>query len=511
MRVCLVRPPSIISPTAYAGSLAPPVGLAYIASSLRAAGHQVDVIDGVGANPMRNLPFGNNLILRGLTFDEIIDRIPKDCKIIGISCMFSSEWVQTRDLVNQIAQALPDKLIIGGGEHFTAAAEFSMTQCPAITMCAVGEGEETMVELANAIDAKGDVEKVKGLVIKKGSEFIRTCGRARIRMIDDIPEPAWDLIPLDHYLDNFLGYGINRGRSMAMLASRGCPYQCTFCSNPLMWTTKWLARDPKLVADEIEKYIARYKITNVDFYDLTAIVRREWIIEFCKELVTRNIKITWQLPSGTRSEAIDGEVAKWLFESGCRNLSYAPESGSEKTLKNMKKKVKLPRLLESLRLSVREGINVKVNIIIGIPDDQHIDVWRTFLFLIRASWNGAHDVSLGVFSPYPGSELYDRLVKEGKISHSDEYFNKLAYVDITRVVSYTDHISSRWLSFYNWFGLIIFYGSNYLFRPQRFFRTLKNLITDRHESRGEMALSNVLKRLKVAKNLTKDIDAAKPA
>src|SRR3990167_4888322 len=398
MKICLVRPPSIINPVAYIGSLTPPIGLAYIAASLRKAGHAVLIVDAIGENPTNSVLISENLILRGLSFEEIIKRIPNDSELIGVSCMFSSEWVQIRKLTNLIGATFPEKLIIGGGEHFTAAPELSMEHCPCLKICVLGEGDETIVELANVLQNKKEITQVKGLVIQQNGQFIRTGKRARIIHIDDISTPAWDLVPMHNYLDNLLSYGVNRGRSMPMLASRGCPYQCTFCSNPLMWTTRWLARNPSKVVDEIEMYIQKYNISNVDFYDLTAIVKRDWIIEFCQELLRRNINITWQLPSGTRSEAIDYEVAQWLYKAGCRNLNYAPESGSNITLKNIKKKVKLSRLTNSLRGSIKAGLNVKINIIIGLPDEKHDDIWKTLWFLIKMSYYGAHDVSIGVRS-----------------------------------------------------------------------------------------------------------------
>lgn len=498
MKICLVRPPSIVNPLSYIASLTPPIGLAYIASALREAGHEVVLIDGIGEKPLQSVPIAYNLVLRGLTFDEICERIPKDSGLIGVSGMFSSEWVHIRELINKISAARPGIPLVAGGEHFTAEPAVSMKQCPGLSVCVLGEGEETIVEVAAALGKGGDLKLVKGLALRDGEGVLYTGDRARIRSVDQIAKPAWDLIPLKAYWDNFLSYGVNRGKSMPMLASRGCPYQCTFCSNPVMWTTRWIARSPTLVLDEIEDYVKRFGVSNVDFYDLTAIVKRDWILEFAKGLVDRKLGITWQLPSGTRSEAIDAEVSKWLYASGCRNMNYAPESGSAESLKRMKKNVSIPRLTQSLRDAVKAGLNVKINIIIGMPDDTHLDTWKTLWFLVKMSWHGAHDVSVGAFSPYPGSELYARLVKEGKITHDDEYFDKLAYVDITETVSYTDHISSRWLRIYNWLGFAVFYGSNYLFRPSRFLTTLRNLRTGRHESRGEMALSGILSRMKLA-------------
>ena len=283
-----------------------------------------------------------------------------------------------------------------------------------------------------------------------------------------------------------------------MIASRGCPFQCTFCSSPFMWGTIWVARDPKLLVDEIEEYIRKYHITNVDFYDLTAIVKKSWIIEFCKELISRNLNITWQLPSGTRSEAIDNEVTPLLYKSGCRNMAYAPESGSERMLVSIKKKVKLSKMVKSLKSSVREGINVKINIIIGFPDETHKDILMTLWQLIKFSYAGAHDISISVFAPYPGSELYKDLIKKGTINHDDEYWQKLACLDLSFTKSYCENISSKSLLFYNWLGIILFYFSNYIFRPTRFFVTLKNLITNRHESKGEWALAQIIKRISFA-------------
>ena len=494
-KVTLIRPPSVVSAGSYIGSLTPPIGLAYLASALRRYDHQVTIVDSVGIDPDKSTYLGDKLILRGINFSEILDLIPKDTDLIGFSGMFSSEWTSLRPLVNMIGEKFSNKYFIGGGEHFTAVPEISLKQCPNLDAVCLGEGEETITEIANAIDSNLPWDNIDGLVIRKNDKFIKTNKRVRITKLDDIKKPAWDLVPVNNYLDRNLSYGVNRGRSMPMIASRGCPFQCTFCSSPYMWGTRWVSREIKSLVDEIEEYIEKYKITNVDFYDLTAIVKKSWIIEFCKELIHRNLNITWQLPSGTRSEAIDEEVTPLLYESGCRNMNYAPESGSEKSLKMIKKKVKLDRMINSLKSAVKSKINVKINVIIGFPHETHLDFWLTWLYLIRFSFAGAHDVSVGVFAPYPGSELYDELVKKGKIDHNEEYWQKLAYVDISETKSYCDNMSSRTLLFYNWLAIATFYSSNYLFRPMRLIYTIKNLLTNKHESRGEMALAQIFKRL----------------
>jgi radical SAM superfamily enzyme YgiQ (UPF0313 family) len=136
-----------------------------------------------------------------------------------------------------------------------------------------------------------------------------------------------------------------------------------------------------------------------------------------------------------------------------------------------------------------------MNIIIGFPDENHMDIFKTFWFLIKMSYAGAHDLSIGVFAPYPGSEIYDELVKKGKIEHNEKYWQQLAYVDISFTKSWSESISTKSLLFYNWLGMGIFYLSNYIFRPKRIFITIKNILTSKHESRGEMALAQMFKRI----------------
>ena len=106
-----------------------------------------------------------------------------------------------------------------------------------------------------------------------------------------------------------------------------------------MWTTRWIPRDPDLLLDEMQFYQEKYGAENFDFYDLTAIVKKSWILDFCRKIEEREMKFTWQLPSGTRTEAIDGEVASLLYRAGCRNMSYSPESGSPTVLRRIKKKI----------------------------------------------------------------------------------------------------------------------------------------------------------------------------
>lgn len=496
-QVTLIRPPSLFSPSAVTLSATPPISLVYLAGSLAAAGHEVALIDAVGEAIDQVYASGiADLKANGLTNDEIVARISPTTQVVGISCLFTHEWPNIRLLAKAIRARFPEVLLVCGGEHVSAEPQYSLEDCPQIDCAVLGEGEETLVELVGAVSRGESWRDVEGIAYRDGVDLVSTSRRNRIRAIDEIPLPRWDLAPLESYLDKGLSFGVNRGRTIPMLATRGCPFQCTFCSSPQMWTTRWVARNPALVVEEIKSYIRDYGVTNIDFYDLTAVVRRDWIIDFCNLLIEENLGITWQLPSGTRSEAIDSEVATLLFQSGCTNLSYAPESGSPRVLKEIKKKVDLGRMIDSMRDAVHSGINVKANIIIGFPSETHGDIWRSFLFIARAALTGLNDVSIWVYSPYPGCNLFAELREKGKIGEfNDDYFvSLLSYADLKNVTSWNDQLSASMLKYYRIFGMLMFYGVSYLSNPLRFFRTVRNLLKNKHESRLEMTLSVYLKR-----------------
>ena len=320
--VTLIRPPMVILRLVQSRSTCPPIGIAYLAASLREVNQDVAVIDAVGESifEFTNINNGKN-IAHGLTLDKVVEKIDPLTDFICISTMFSVEWVYDYELIKKIKAKFPKKIIIVGGEHVTASSDWIINNCPEIDYCVLGEGEQKLVNLINYLsgsidhfDSNGIISRGLGRPPRTGSND-RYLMSLRIKSVDDIPLPAWDLIPLRNYLDNNFGYGTDRGRNMPMLATRGCPYQCTFCSSPQMWSTSWKARDPAKVLDEMEYYIREYQAENFSFYDLTAVVKRDWIITFCKLILERKLEFTWQLPSGTRSEAFDNEVIDLMYKT----------------------------------------------------------------------------------------------------------------------------------------------------------------------------------------------------
>jgi hypothetical protein len=327
-----------------------PIGLVYIAAVIKEAGYRYKVIDGVGEamDTISPYPQRSDMMIQGLTYDQIVDRIPADTDIIGLTCMFSTLWPITREIAIRVRERFPTQLIVLGGEHATAVPEITLRSSP-IDMICLGDGFDTVLAIIDGYrrnpGSRDHWSGIKGIAyLAEDGAMVSTGLSARKRNVDAIPLPDWDAIPIREYIDRHQTNGANIGRSMPLIATWGCPYDCTFCSNAAMWTKRWIPRSPKLVVDEMALYKEKFGVTNFDFQDLTAMIKRRWVLEFTSELASRNLGVTWQLPSGTRAEVFDEEVAKALYASGLRLLSFAPESGSEEMLKLIKKQVDLPKM-----------------------------------------------------------------------------------------------------------------------------------------------------------------------
>jgi radical SAM superfamily enzyme YgiQ (UPF0313 family) len=482
----------------------PPIGLAYVAASLREAGHEVTIVDTTGEAVDRFTPLDGDPVLlrRGLSDDEILERIgPSD--LIGFGLMFSQDWLPARGLIAKVRARYPKAVLVGGGEHFTAEPVGALLDSK-LDYVLEGEGDRAICDLVEHLEGRRALADVAGCWHRTPEGIVqRTDAKVRVRDIDSLPWPAWDLVPVESYLDGGFMVGVDRGRSMPMNATRGCPYQCTFCSSPTMWTTRYVTRAPADVVAEIKHYVERYGATNFDFQDLTAIVKKEWVIEFAEHLERSGLRITWQIPSGTRSEALDEDVLPLLVRSGCTNLTYAPESGDEETLRRIKKKIKPERMVQSMRAAVRAGCNVKANFIFGFPGDTYRSVLRTFGFLARIAVAGVHDISIAPLRPYPGSEIFRELQAAGTIPArlDDAYYRSLAMGTenlpgaMEAAPSYTAHISARGLEWLRTGALAWFFLVSWLLRPVRVLRLARALVTDRQESRLDKSLVEMKRRV----------------
>ena len=190
-----------------------------------------------------------------------------------------------------------------------------------------------------------------------------------------------------------------------------------------------------------------------------------------------------------------------LKESGCKNITYAPESGSPEMLKAIKKKVVLPRMLNSIDQSHKAGLNVKLNIMMGYPDEKATDILKTIWFLAKASYYGATDACPSIFNPYPGSALFNELVEKKELTLSDKYFRTIVFSEsLHHFNNYNRNNSKAMMLTLLFLSYLVFYVSNYLFRPIRAVRLFVNLSTRNYETRGEYMLGEILKRRKAIKS-----------
>ena len=490
--VSIIRPPVVVMPGALAThGPTPPLGAAYVAAALRDAGFGVQLIDAageaIGHSVEVDSPVGP-LQRIGLPLEAIADRIDPQASVVGISTMFLHEWPTVRELSAVIKQRRPDVHLVVGGENATAFHRWMLLQSDAIDCCVLGEGEATMIDLVERLTTGRPLSGLSGIATREHSSGAESEGpelptrMTRTQLAEQAARPAWDLVPLDRYWEHYPFFGVHRGRSIEVLGTRGCPYRCSFCSSPQMWTTRYVTREPDDVVDEIAEYVERYGVQNVNFVDLTAATNRKWTLAFCDALDARGLDITWQLPVGTRIEAIDREVLGRLRDTGCRNITFAPESGSERLLAVMDKRVDLTHVLRAVAEADELGLHVTINVLIGHPQETWRDLWESVRFMLKASWLGCSDTAVVMFCPYPGSADFEKLVASGDHTIDEaSYFVGLSRGS-SRHRSWNPHVSARQLRLVQLAMIAGFYAVNWLRRPRRAARFLLGQVTGAEET-----------------------------
>jgi len=500
--VALVRAPLLSRVGALNNEAVPHIGLAYLAGSLRAANFPVEIVDGIaeGLNSVHPWPGHDGFQLQGIPLDEVVERIPQRTTVIGFTSMFSAEWVLLRELIAKVRDRFPQALLVAGGEHFTALPEYCLNDCASLDVIVKGEGEATLIALIEAWQS-GEYRALDGICCRDADGHFQDNGLLpRIRQPDTIPWPHWPEGYLEKFWDAGKSYGIRSSRDVPLLATRGCPYRCTFCSSPQMWSTRYVMREVDDVIAEIKHYIEQYGATSFQLYDLTAFTRKRWTVEFCRRLLEENLEIRWSLPSGTRSEVLDSEVLTLLKQTGCDYIAYAPESGAPTTLKRIKKRVRLERMIQSIREAKRAGLTVRTNLIIGFPDETRGEIFETLRFGMKMAAIGVDEVPLFIFSSYPGTEIFRDLLEREEVTIGDDYFLSLISLNGKFSNLLPEGVTARHVSRFELASLrltfmLINYSLSYVLYPRRIVRTLRNLVTGRASATVlENRLQDALKR-----------------
>jgi anaerobic magnesium-protoporphyrin IX monomethyl ester cyclase len=367
----------------------PPLGLGYIAGYLKQNNISVDLVD-----------------CTFLSQEEALEKVWRSKpKIIGIYSMFSM-----KDKAIQMAKLLKGncELLVAGGPLPTLNPEDFLQDFDVVI---IGEGEETMLELVREVEKGGDLSRVRGIAYREKDTMKLTPPRDFIQNLDSIPFPTRELFDNQAYKNHYskkFGYTIT-----SLITSRGCPFNCDFCSQPI-FGNKFRTRSATNIVDEIEKVIA-LGYERIWFADDCFTLSRKRLIDIFNEIIQRRIKIDWECLS--RVDTIDREMAEKMKHAGCVRVFFGIESGSDSVLALMNKKATAKQAKEAVHVAKQSGIQVGAFFILGYPGETDETVLDTVRF---ASSLPLDYLSFTFPYPIPGTSLYERVKDKMIVNNWEE-------------------------------------------------------------------------------------------
>ena len=414
MKILLINPPQ----TFYKDSEPPagnlPLGLMYLAAVLDNAGYQVEILDAFIANvkPQKH----KNTITVGLPFNQIETEIQKrKPDIIGVSGPFTSQINNTLKICTLTKKINPNILTIVGGPHVsttTIPKEF-LEENPAVDIIVIGEGEYTLLEIIEHLENKKPLNDILGIAHRQNNTITINNPRPFLENLDTLPYPAYHLINMEHYLNNKkIGYRSFQKRAIPMITSRGCPFNCCFCSIHLHMGKKFRAHSAQYVLNHIQHVINKYNVKNIFFEDdnLTFDIKRFETI--CDSLIEQKIKIGWETPNGVRADHLNTPLLKKMKQSGAVSIFIGIESGDQKILdKVICKNLNLTQVTEFAKNAQQLKIKTGAFYIIGFPGETKENMQHTinFALMLKQKYNtGMH---LFTATPTFGTTLYNQCKK----------------------------------------------------------------------------------------------------
>jgi len=365
----------------------PPLGLAYIAGFLRKNNIGVSILD---------------LAALDLTNEQAKTEIEKiKPEIIGITAA-TNTIEEAYDIANLAKNK--DILIVVGGPHPSIMPEQVLKECNSIDISVIGEGEYTMLEIAQKLP----FEKIKGICYRKNKTAHRNEPRPLIQNLDELPFPARDLLPLDKYWSP----GIRKYPFATMVTSRGCPYNCSFCVNYTVAGKKFRSRSPESVLAEIDELVNKYKIKELNILDDNFTVIPNRVEKICDELAKRKYDLIWKTGNGIRADCVNEALIKRMKDAGCYLVAFGIESGNKDILKKVNKGETLEQIEDAVRWSQKAGLLTEGFFIIGNEDDDEKTITDTVNFAKKLDLDIAQ---FQVFIPLPGSAYFEKIKKEGEI------------------------------------------------------------------------------------------------
>jgi anaerobic magnesium-protoporphyrin IX monomethyl ester cyclase len=429
-KIALVNPPVLKG--VFHHPLLPPLGLAYLAAVLEQDGHEVRVID----CPACAIDH-DQLKMELASFEPMLIGITSTTPTIP-SALLSARAAK---------EACPDSKVILGGPHATFMDKQILSEEIAVDIVVRGEGEQTLVELAQHSPNSESLHDIDGITFKNNGQIIQTPDRPFIQNLDDMPRPAYKYFPLEKYR-------IFGKMFLPIITSRGCPFQCSFCVTSQIFGQKFRARSPKNVVDELEWLRDVHGANGVSFYDDTLTLDRKRILEICDEIKNRKIGLPWGCQ--TRVDQVSKEVLAKMREANCNEVSFGVESGCQNILDAVKKKTSVEQNEKAIKWAKEEGLFVAVSAIIAYPGETKDTVRQTVDLVRRMEPDDAY---LCIATPYPGTELRTLVENMGwKISNDWSLYDTMNPVVENPLVPAEEIIKIR-KAFYDGF-----YSPRYILR-----------------------------------------------
>jgi anaerobic magnesium-protoporphyrin IX monomethyl ester cyclase len=376
------------------GDAAIPLGPLYVTAALEQAGCAVDFRDYQLASSQN--PLSQESLLGFLSESE---------STLGISCLFNA-LPFILPCLQRIKAAEPRKTIMLGGAGPSAVAETLMRRFPFIDVVVRGEGERTVLDMAQGRPYR-DTE---GIVYRAGRQVVVNPRRDRIDELDDLPFPAY------HRVDP-PGYD-----HAGIVTARGCPYRCSFCEVAPLWGHQTRRRSVANVVREIRLLRERYDVTTLQVCDDTFVLDRSWVLDFCQALTREQLGVTWRCLG--RINLVDQALLRAMSDAGCVGIQYGVESGSQHVLDMVKKGISISQAVDVIRMTLDHIERVVCTFMWGFPFETMEDFFETVYLMGVAAQLGS-SIKLLFLSPAPLSQLYREY--SGELRFSEKLVSNLLW------------------------------------------------------------------------------------
>ncbi len=397
-----------------------PVGVASLAAFLRDK-VEVSVLDAVVEDHSRLVALNKHTVRYGMSFDAIAQRIEDEAPdLLGISCLFSSQFPFIREIAKRAKDLDPDMVIVTGGTHPSFLPEYAL-ESTKLDYVIIGEGELPLMELINRHNSCRSVADMPAIAYRDNGDIKVNNEHWMIENLDDLPFPARDMFPVEKYFKIHLPMqGLTKSRrNLSVATSRGCPFRCTFCSSCFHWGNKLRLRSIESVLAEFEMLKDRFDIREIKFEDDNLTHDRERAKALFQGMIDRKLDFAWNTPNGVSVRNMDDELLDLMKRSGCYELTIAVESGDPYVLKHIiHKPINLDMVRKAAKLIKAHGIGTNAYFICGFPGESRENLMNTFKVLRELETDRHY---LFMYTPLPGTPLAEKAIESGLLPKDYDY------------------------------------------------------------------------------------------